>query len=217
MLPGDYLFLDESGDLGIGSGCTPAFVIAILHLRSASTLARVAKRARLRSLGRGAPLNELKWSGTSPAVRWAVIEEICRERQAVVGVSAVAMDKGWINPAHAQRSGDVRYNFAVRLALEKGNLLGPFQRGRRVTLTVDARNARATASLAEYVAILSAAGEIACELSVRGADSLGTPQLQAADFIAGAIYSAYARGDWRYLDALKAAKIEVSLRRLAGQ
>lgn len=215
MLPGDFLYLDESGDLGIGADCTPAFVIAILHLRSETALARVAKRARRRALGKGAPLNELKWSLSSPAVRWAVVEQIRRERHQVSGISAVAMDKGWINPAHAQRSGDVRYNYAVRLALEKGNLFGPLQRGRRIKLTVDARNARATASLAEYVSVLAAGGELCCELTVRGADSLRTPQLQAADFVAGTIFSAYARDDWKFLNAIKDAGIEVSLRRLS--
>ena len=126
------------------------------------------------------------------------------------------MEKGWISATHAQRRLDIRYNYAVKLALEKGNLFGPMQRGRRITLTVDARNARATASLAEYVEILTAGAEICCNLSVLGADSLKVPQLQAADFIAGAIHSAYGYGQWEYLNAIRNAGIEVSLRRLSG-
>lgn len=212
-LPGDFLFLDESGDLGFASGSTPIFAIGILHLRSAYALNRAIKRARKKSLGRHAPPNEFKWSASNADVRFAVLQQITRESHMISGVSACVMDKRWINPTFAKRREEVRYNYAVRLAMEKGGLFDPSMQGRRVYLTIDARSRRATETLSEYVDLLSGS-ELPCALEVVPRDSAGSPQLQATDFIVGSIYSAYAHSDWRYLNFLRDRGVSVELRLL---
>jgi hypothetical protein len=213
-LPGDFLFLDESGDLGLGAASTPYFVVGVLHLKSRDALKRAIKRARRKSLGRHAHLNELKWSQSSERVKLAVVAEIASESHWVEGISACVIEKGWINPRLAQRSEVTRYNYAVRLALEKGDLLSPMARGRRISLTIDARNRRATETLSEYVALLMDSGELPCSVELKADDSARCPQIQVADFVIGAIYTGYANGDWRYLNTLKKAGIEVNLRSL---
>jgi hypothetical protein len=211
--PGDFLFLDESGDLGFTQGSTPVFAISILHLKSASALQRAIKRARKRSLGRRAPPNEFKWSASSPKVRLAVLQQIVREAHMISGVSACVVEKGWINPTFAKRREEVRYNYAVRLALERGGLFDPSTQGRRLQLTIDARSRRATQTLAEYVDLLSGE-ELQCSLVVASEDSAGSPQLQAADFVAGSVFSAYAQSDWRYMNFLRDSGVPVELRLL---
>jgi hypothetical protein len=213
-LPGDFLFLDESGDLGSAAGRTPIFAIGILHLNARDTLKRAIKRARRKSLGRHAPLNEMKWSQSSDRVRMAVIGQIVREASQIAGVSACVIDKQWISTTLARRREEVRYNYAVRFALEKGGLFVASAKGRRIHLAIDARNRRATDTLTEYVELLMANDEIPCIVGVTSDDSARRPQLQAADFVIGSIYSAYAHGDWRYLNALKDGGIRVELRTL---
>lgn len=210
-LPGNFLFLDESGDLGFVKGSTPVFVVGILHLKSANALHRAMKRARRKSLGRHAPPNELKWSASRPAVRFAVLEQIVREAHMICGVSACVVDKPWINPTFAKRREEVRYNYAVRIAMEQGGLFDPSMQGRRVCLTVDARSRRATETLAEYVDLLSG-NELPCSLELVSDDSARSPQLQAADFVVGAIYSAYAHLEWQYLNFLRGSGILTELR-----
>lgn len=211
-LPGDFLFLDESGDLGSAKGSTPVFAIGILHLNSRDALKRAMKRARRKSLGRHAPLNEMKWSQSSNRVRMAVIGQIVRESSQIAGVSACVIDKRWINTTLARRREEVRYNYAVRFALEKGGLFTSSAQGRKISLVIDARNRRATDTLTEYVELLIASNEMPCALAVSADDSARRPQLQAADFVIGSIYSAYAHGDWRYLNALKDGGIRIELR-----
>jgi len=211
-LPGDFLFLDESGDVGTSERSTPIFTVGILHLGSSSALSRAIKRARKKSLGRHAPVNELKWSQSSDRVRLAVIEQICRESSQIAGVSAAVIDKRWINPSLARRREDVRYNYAVRLAMEKGGLFEPSKRGRRIQLTIDARNRRATETLTEYADLLMSSEDLACAVSVVAGDSQRIPQLQCADFVVGAIYAAYAHKEWTYFNVLRKAGIEISLR-----
>lgn len=213
-LPGDFLFLDESGDLGSAEGSTPVFAIGILHLNSRDALKRVMKRARRKSFGRRAPLNEMKWSQSSDRIRMAVIGQIVRETSQIAGVSACVIDKQWINTTLARRREEVRYNYAVRFALEKGGLFAASAKGRRINLAIDARNRRATETLTEYVELLMANDEMPCIVAVTSDDSARRPQLQAADFVIGSIYSAYAHGDWRYLNALKDGGIRVELRTL---
>lgn len=213
-LPGDFLFLDESGDLGSAGGSTRVFAIGILHLSARDALKRTIKRARRKSLGHHAPLNEMKWSRSSQKVRLAVIDEIAREASQIAGVSACVIDKQWINTTLARRREEVRYNYAVRLALEKGGLFAPSATNRRIHLTIDARNRRATDTLTEYVQLLMANDEIPCVVDVVADDSARSPQLQAADFVIGSIYAAYAHGEWRYLNALRKRGIRVELRTL---
>lgn len=213
-LPGDFLFLDESGDLGSVPGSTPNFVVGILHLKSAHALKRAIKRARRKSLGRKSPPNELKWTASSSEVRRAVLDQIVRERGLISGVSGCVMDKRWINPTFAKRREEVRYNYAVRFALEKGLLFDPATKGRRFRLTIDARSRRATQTLTEYVELLSSNDDIPCMLEVVSSDSARSPQLQAADFVVGSIYSAYAHSEWQYLNFLRNNGIPVELRLL---
>jgi hypothetical protein len=213
-LPGDFLFLDESGDLGAAAGSTSVFAIGILHLNSRDALKRAIKRARRKSLGRRAPLNEMKWSQSSDRVRMAVIDQIAREASYIEGISACVIDKQWINATLARRREEVRYNYAVRLALEKGGLFAASANGRRIHLTIDARNRRATDTLTEYMQLLMANDEIPCTVAIAAEDSARSPQLQATDFVIGSIYAAYAHGDWRYLNALRSRGIVVELRTL---
>ncbi len=213
-LPGDFLFLDESGDLGSAVGSTPVFAIGILHLSARDALKRTIKRARRKSLGHLASLNEMKWSQSSARVRMAVINQIAREASHIVGISACVIDKQWANATLGRRREEVRYNYAVRLALEKGGLFAASARRRRIELTIDARNRRATDTLTEYVQLLMSNDELSCVVTVSAGDSARSPQLQAADFVIGSIYAAYSHGDWQYLNALKGGGITVELRTL---
>jgi hypothetical protein len=185
-----------------------AFFISILG----TPLKRAVKRARRKSLGRHAPLNEMKWSQSSDRVRIEVIGQIVREASLVAGVSACVIDKQWINTTLARRREEVRYNYALRFALEKGGLFDASTRNRKIHLAIDARNRRATDTLIEYVELLMANEEIASTVTVTAYDSARSPQLQAADFVVGSIYSAYAHGDWRYLNALRDGGIRIELR-----
>lgn len=144
----------------------------------------------------------------------AVIHQISREASCIAGVSACVIDKQWINAKLARRREEVRYNYAVRLALEKGGLFAASAQGRRIQLTIDARNRRATETLTEYVQLLMANDEIRCTVAIAAEDSARNPQLQAADFVIGSIFTAYAHHDWRYLNALKSRGIAVEIRTL---
>lgn len=210
QLPGEFLFLDESGDLGLGPRSTSVFVVGILHLRSEHALKRAAKKVRQKKLGRSV-MTELKWSNSNPGIRLAMIEQIVAAGDLVAGVSACVVEKGWINVAHASRKSDIRYNYAARLAMERGGLFVR-DRSKRLTLTVDHRNVRATESMKEHLDLLRASGELCCDVSLRSGDSQRVPELQAADFAVGAIYAAYSGKDWTYLNALRRNSLPVDIR-----
>ena len=216
-LPGDFLFLDESGDLGAAVGSTQIFAIGILHLNSRDALKRAIKSARRKALGRHAPVNEMKWSQSSERVRMAVIDQIAREASQIAGVSACVIDKRWFNARLARRREEVRYNYAVKLAMEEGGLFAPSATNRRIHLTIDVKNRRATDTLTEYIHLLMANDEMRCVVEVSDDDSTRSPQLQAADFVIGAIYAAHAHGHWSYLNAIRDKGTRVELRTLEGK
>ncbi len=212
QLPGAFLFLDESGDPGTSAQSTPVFVIAILHLKSADALERAVSRARKKFLRARRPRNEVKWSNSNPEIKSAVFDQILREVDQIAGVSACLMEKKWMNPKFSGNAVDVRYNFAVRVALEQSNLFDPSAAGRPVTLTIDLRSRQSAQRLERYLQALQEPPAVPRPVEPR--DSIRCAQLQAADFIAGAIYTAYAQRDWRYLNLLKKKRIEIRLRHL---
>ena len=59
---------------------------------------------------------------------------------------------------------------------------------------------------------LERTGRLASGLVVREGDSEAVHQLQAADFVAGAIFAEAARGNGHFVEILKAAGIRVSIR-----
>jgi len=134
----------------------------------------------------------------------------------IAGISACVIDKRWMRQAFAKRREEVRYNYAVRLALETGGLFGTMA-GRSIQLTIDARNRRATDILTEYVGLLMASNEISGAVSVASKDSSASPQLQAADFVVGSIYAAFAHGDWQYINALRRGGVQIELRILESK
>ena len=139
-----------------------------------------------------------------------------RERSLISGISACVIDKTRMDKAFTKRREEVRYNYAVRLALETGGLFATKAK-RRIQLTIDARNRRATDILREYVELLMANGEISCLLSLASKDSSASPQLQAADFVIGSIYTAYAHGDWKYVNALRKGGVYIEVRLLKSR
>lgn len=217
VLAGDFLYLDESGDTGLGPRSTPYFAIAVLFLRTESALSRVMRRAHKKVLGRGARVTELKWSSSSDELRRAVIDQICKEGHLIGGIAAAVMEKTWINAAHAQRKEYTRYNFCARLALEKGGLFSSGAAGRAVSLVIDGRNRRATEAPTEYMGLLECSGELPCSVGVKAKDSCAVPQLQAVDFLAGAVCAAFIRGDWSYYKLLRGASVQIEVRMLRGK
>ncbi len=163
-------------------------------------------------MGSRAKKNELKWSNSNPELRAAVIEQICRERTHIVGVSGCVIHKTWFNEQFRSRHEEIRYNYAVRFAMEKAGMFETRARGKRIALTIDARNQRATERLRQYLKQFEQNGMLACAVNLEAKDSAHHAQLQVVDFIAGAIYAAYAHDDWTYLNRLRDDKIEVSLR-----
>jgi hypothetical protein len=124
------------------------------------------------------------------------------------------MEKKWMNPKFSGNAVDVRYNFAVRVALEQGNLFDPSAAGRSITLTTGLRSRQSAQRLERYLQALQEKNHLLCRVQLEPRDSIRCPQLQAADFIPGAIYTAYAQRDRRYLNLLKKKRIEVRLRHL---
>lgn len=162
-------------------------------------------------LPKAGPGTEIKWSNSSPAVRLAMLEEVVKAGQLVAGVSACVMEKGWANPAHASRGTNIRYNYAARIAMEKGGLFLP-ERKKRIILTIDQRNIAATDSMREHLETLKDLGELCCDVELRAGDSQEMEALQAVDFVAGAITAAYTTGEWKYVNFLKRGGITFAIR-----
>lgn len=146
-----------------------------------------------------------------PCGQISVLNEISELGDLVAGVSACAMRKEWIDERHARAESNLRYNYSARFALEKGGLFDPAQK-KRVTLTIDQRNLRATESMRGHLKILREAGELCCDVDLKSGNSQRVSGLQGVDFVAGAIAVACDREEWKYVNVLKKRSIPVLIR-----
>lgn len=196
-LPGSFLFLDESGDPGRGPGGSPALVVAILHLESEAPLSRLIKRVRQRERRRKSgkrhlPPGEIKWNLSPPEIREAVLRELVRDSGLISGVSA-----GFAVKTSGGPWGPDLYRKVATAALTAGMVLDTPASEKRIRLTVDGPPSNITA----FFSWLSV--ESFPTLTVRAADSEAVPELQAVDFVAGAVFTAVFHREARYLNILE--------------
>lgn len=175
-------------------------VVAILHLEAEAPLQRVIRRVREKTLrkrpGKVYPHGELKWASSSPEVREAVLRELVHESGLIAGVSAGVIFKTPDGPW-----GPELYRLSVMEAFAAGRLIGSEKRAR---LTVDG----GPRFLRSFFSWLTP--ETFPNITdLRARNSEGVPELQAVDFIAGAIASAFVHEEDRYLRILEYGPIPV--------
>jgi hypothetical protein len=196
------VFVDESGDLGFSGRSSAYFVICALATSDPSQVRRAMKRVRQRTIGKNLKsVPELKFSASTDSVRERVLRMIARLD---VEVWYVCLRKG------------SRGSNAPELDEAYGHLAGFLvetiarSRNRNVFMILDRflpKKAieRFNESLAERGSMaIGRAGKLPQSLIIEHIDSQSEPCLQAADFVAGAVFTKFERGDSRFYDSIKA-------------
>lgn len=109
-----YIFIDESGDLGKHG--QQYFIVAALAIEEPKQLRRIIKKLRQRKLKREMrQVNEIKANNSTPEIRKYVLSELKKHN---CQIFAIVVDKGKLLSKYDQAQ-DKLYHYLCRLLLDK--------------------------------------------------------------------------------------------------
>ena len=198
-----YLIFDESGNLGKDGRY---FVIACIDTENVKELHNIMKRkieiARLKFPTMKTHTNEIKASEAFPCVKYHLLECIAKKN---VKISYIVADLKYVE-ARLLEDKNIFYNY-IEVMLIK-DLIGSNDFNRKINIISDSKTTKVTSadSFATYLKTkINYEMNIAVELNVKYLDSNAKNAyiVQAADYVANAIYAKYEYGRTLYFDVLK--------------
>ena len=195
----NYIYLDESGNLGFTEKSTEYFVVAALCCAEMKTVDRCIKRARS-GLSKKYKKNEMKFSNSTDATRRRVLECISRLD---VSIAYLSLDKNWVD-VHLQNNPQVIHRFMFGQLLT--NILNSNPTVSRTKIVVD--------KYLDYNRAKEFNEYIQKKISIRGdiehVSSQSNNGIQAVDFVVGAIHRTYRNKDNSFHNLIK-DKIDIAL------
>jgi hypothetical protein len=185
-----FVFIDESGDLGLSPRSSRHLVLAAVVTSNPNALRKIVRRARQRFLSKKlASVPELKWRMSSPRLRQKVLSMIrAADCDAMLLVYRKSKQADEIKPAWLYAA------LCTSLAKELSS-------GERLLVTVDKSLKKSDVMV--FDRLLKASFKKPAALRVRHVASHDEPCLQIADFVAGAVFDKYEHGTTAYYELIK--------------
>ena len=196
-------FLDESGD-ETPFGDQPYLVVALLTVNSSRSLDLAVTRAR-RKYGASLASGEMKADASPPAATMWLLRAIAA---CPVEIVAVAVDKAVIVRPPVD-SGDI-YRFAVAETVRRAA-----QRQPQLDLHLDKRYTSLKLRKLLDQAIIDKLAGLSADIVIRHDDSIAAKGLQAADFVAWALFQKYARNKTEFYDIVAPRIVDEELLKIA--
>jgi len=196
-------FLAESGD-ETPFGDQPYLVVALLTVNSSRSLDLAVTRAR-RKYGATLASGEMKADASPPAATMWLLHAIAA---CPVEIVAVAVDKSVIVRPPVD-SGDI-YRFAVAETVWRAA-----QRQPQLDLHLDKRYTSLKLRKLLDQAISDKLAGLSADIVIRHDDSIAVKGLQAADFVAWALFQKYARNTREFYDIVAPRIVDEELLKIA--
>ncbi|MGV8177006.1 MAG: DUF3800 domain-containing protein [Candidatus Bilamarchaeaceae archaeon] len=191
----EFLFIDESGDLGkLG---TKYFTIVVLAIHEPKHLVRIIKQARERKLKKKLKeLPELKANNSDDHVRKYILEKI---NACDCSISAVVIPKDKIREYLFDHKNKL-YNYLCGILMEQISLNVDI-----VDITIDKRdnNKLLRDDFNNYIEGKIKGRRKEIKVCIKHLESHSSNELQAVDFVAWAVHRKFTYGDSQYYDIIK--------------
>lgn len=194
----NFIYLDESGNLGYSAKSTQYFVVAALCCEEKKTVDRCIKRARA-GLTTKYKKNEMKFSNSSDATRRRVLKCIARLD---ISIAYLSLNKSWAHP-HLREKPQVIHKFMF------GQLLSNIFHDPPVSRTnIFVDKYLGDEKIEEFNKYINIKVPINC--NIEHLSSQSNNGIQAVDFVVGAIHRKYRNDDETFHDIIK-DKIDFAL------
>ncbi len=189
-----YIYIDESGDLGLRG--SRYFIIVAVICNDPKELGRIIKKLRQRKLKKHIKnLPEIKANNSRREIREYVLRKF---RNLDVSTYALIVDKSKILP----RLYDVKnrlYNYFA------GILIDDLEHEKEVSIVIDKKdtNALIRRDFNSYIKRKITKKRYNIKIEIKHIPSINSNELQVVDFIAWAVFRNFDRGDSYYFDMIK--------------
>lgn len=199
-----YLIMDESGNLGASGRY---FVIACIDTTDRKALHNIMKR----KLGIARKIftdlktihsNEIKANEAFPAIKYHILECIVKKD---LSISYIVVDLHYIKPRLLEDK-NILYNYITKVLLDK--LITKKDCGSTIKILCDQHTTKVTStnSFADYIKthfIYDKSYDLTIDIKFLDSNANDAYIIQAADYVANAIYSYYEYGESIYYNILK--------------
>ncbi len=204
-----YAFIDESGDIGFSEKSTRYYIVACLETRQPDELSAALKRARKKLGKKLKNIPEFKFSQSSHKVRCIVIEELLKKEWEF---SAVVLDKTTVYD-HLRDHKQIIHNYITGFIVE----VLPLNHDKLILMVDKSFRRDAINEFNGYLRkkvnwITWERGIDPPALDIRHDRSENHAGLQAADFVAGSLFSKYERGNDFYYKLIEPRKKVLKVR-----
>ena len=187
-----YLFIDESGNLGFGEKSGKFFIITLLLTDDEVPLSRILKGVRKR-LGKP-KLFELKAAKSSDVVRETVLNGLVKEN---VQILTIILNKNKVLPK-LQKKKDKLYNYVAGQILNELTILDE-----NVNIICDKRSGKRVIRQDFDNYILNKLLVKKDGIRISHFESYNSAGLQAVDFVSWAIFRKHEYGDERFYNIIR--------------
>lgn len=203
------VYIDESGDLGFSARSTRYFVVAALALPEPDGMTRVVKRIRRRHFLRFERSMEFKFNRSSESARRLLLDGIA---STVPSISWGGIVKENTPKALRDDKNALYGHLCCRTAMELTRNL----RSRSIRIVLDRRSGNRSVRRNLEVSLERAVvsrhpGHFPPEVVISHTDSMACGGLQAADFVAGAVFQELERSNPTYLDRIRGSVVHGEL------
>lgn len=197
------IIFDESGNLGKAGRY---FVIACIDTRECKSLHNIMKRKlkladdKFSDMKNG-HAHEIKAADVYPCVKYHILECITSKN---LSISYIVVDLKHVKP-NLLKDKNILYNFVMKILLDR--MITVKDRGSKINILCDNKTTKITSinSFEDYIKIhFNYEKDYDIDLKVRYIDSDATDAfiIQAADYVANAIYAYYEYGHGIYKEVL---------------
>lgn len=198
-----YLIFDESGNLGASGRY---FVISCIDTTNAKSLHNIMKR-KLKSAGEKFPelktlhAHEIKAKDAYPCVKYHLLECIVSKE---ISISYIVIDLKHIQPRLLEDK-NILYNFASKILISR--LITEKDTGTTINILFDNKTTKIASknSLREYIIayiVYEEGLDVTIHFEYKDSDASDAFIIQAADYVANALYSKYEYNNEIYANIL---------------
>jgi hypothetical protein len=198
------LIFDESGNLGVDGRY---FVISCIDTKNAKSLHNVMKR-KLKKAGDAFPelktlhAHEIKAKDAYPCVKYHLLECIATKD---ISISYIVVDLNHVEP-RLLRDKNIMYNFAAKILISK--LITKDDTGTTINIIFDNKTTKIASknSLREYIIaqiVYEDGLDVDINFEYKDSDAGDAFIVQAADYVANALYNKYEYKNNMYSDIIE--------------
>jgi len=202
-----FVFIDESGDIGTSEGSSNHFIMCALATQNQKEIKRALKKIRKGVLGSTLKkIPELKWSESPKKVKLAILKELAKLDN---NLWYVCLCKREIK---TQKGGEPIYDNTINNLIELISNI----KARKIEIVIDRFIPRSKQHkfndklISNCVAEREKLGMVETEITIKHSTGQENPCLQAVDFVCGAIYNKYERGDSSYFDIIESKIVKMN-------